>query len=197
MMTNPASPPSAARPDAEAWLRDHGDALFRYALLHTRDVAAAEDAVQETLLAALRGAQNFEHGSSERTWLIAILRNKLIDQIRRNTRETASGDPGDVDEAVASQFTKRGTWSLAPCSWSNDPEQALAQREFWDILTECLAKLPARQAFAFCLRELEDAPMADICKVLEVSATNLWTILHRARTRLRRCLESNWFTRDA
>jgi RNA polymerase sigma-70 factor (ECF subfamily) len=196
-MTDPARIPTPARPDASTWLQKHGDALFRYALLHTGDATVAEDAVQEALLAALQSADRFDFRSSERTWLIGILKHKMIDHLRRPTRESGAGDVGAADESVAGQFTSRGTWSTAPRTWSSDPVQAFAAREFWDVLTDCLARLPVRLAFAFCQRELEDSSTVEICKVLDVSATNLWTLLHRARTRLRRCLETNWFRHDA
>ncbi len=195
-MTAGATYSPGSGPDPRDWLSAHGDALFRYALLHTRDAATAEDAVQDTLLAAMRGATSFDGRSSERTWLIGILKHKLIDQQRRATRQVADDD-SLRDEAVTSQFTAGGTWSAPPRRWSGDPAQSFAQREFWDVLMECLRGLPDRLAFAFCQREMEDAPSAEICKVLDVTPTNLWTLLHRARTRLRRCLEANWFRHEA
>jgi RNA polymerase sigma-70 factor (ECF subfamily) len=192
-MADPPKTSTPARPDASTWLHKHGDALFRYALLHTGNRTVAEDAVQETLL---QSADQFDFRSNERTWLIGILKHKLIDHLRQTPRASAAADADAPDQSVAEQFTARGIWRLAPRKWFGDPAHAFASREFWDVLAACLARLPARLAFAFCQRELEDCSTKEICNVLDVSATNLFTLLHRARIRLRRCLETNWFRRE-
>lgn len=194
------TPDSPRRDDAPvdpvAWLDDHGDALYRYALLHSGDVNLAEDLVQETLLAALEAAHRFDHKSSERTWLIGILKHKLIDHLRRAGRRSAAGS--DVlDEIIDVSFTRRGLWRDGPQRWKRDPAGAMSEREFWDVLAMCLKLLPPHAAFAFSQRTMQDSSTDEVCKALDVTPTNLWTILHRARLRLRRCLEENWFTRTS
>jgi len=185
-------PHSASNP--ETWLNQHGDALYRYALMRVRDTAVAEDMVQETLLAALRARNSFAGQSSERTWLVAILKNKIIDHFRRGQRETPLSDHLEPDESVDEMFEGRmaGHWTEPPAAWDH-PETALEQDQFWRALQDCLDGLPERQAQAFLLSEVDGLPTDELCKVLEVSTSNIWVILHRARLRLRDCLGNNWF----
>ena len=184
---------NTTRSDAVAWVEAHGDALYRYAVLRVRDADAAEDLVQETFLAALRGQAGFEGRSSERTWLIGILRRKIVDLVRERTKRqeqvdgvTAAGDAGG-------SFDAEGHWRQMPAKWPADPLRALQSREFWGVFERCLSRLPANLAETFCLRELDDLDSAELCKVLEISSSNMWTRLHRARMLLRQCLEQNWF----
>lgn len=186
----PASPPSAER-----WLTAHGDYLYRLALLELRNEAQAEDAVQETLLAALRGYAGFDGRASERTWLTGILKHKIVDIIRRDKREARldptpanSGESPDIDELL---FNAKGDWISPPADWG-DPDQALEQKRFWEAFATCLKKLPAEMALMFSMREISGMDTAEICKVLEISATNGWVRLHRARLSLKECLEWRW-----
>lgn len=181
-------------PDPTAWLAEHGDVLFRYALAHTHNRAAAEDAVQETLLAALSAYQTFRGGSTERTWLIGILRHKVIDHARKAAREPRSQDPQAGGDPATDEFTPSGKWRAGPRSWGGNPHEAFEKQEFWDVFEKCLGRLPPRTATAYTLREMDELPTEEICELLESSATNLWTLLHRARLWLRKCLEMNWFT---
>jgi RNA polymerase sigma-70 factor (ECF subfamily) len=183
------------QPDPEKWLEEHGDALYRYAMLHVRDSSVAEDLVQEALLAALKGADRFAGRSSERTWLTGILRHKIIDYIRKSGRQTEAGELDATSQCVEGQFGKGGKWKPNPANWGGQPDAALEQREFWDVLRECLTALPPRMVAAFTAREVDGRDSDEICQELGVSATNLWTLLYRARLGLRRCLESNWFRR--
>jgi RNA polymerase sigma-70 factor (ECF subfamily) len=162
--------------------------LLRYATLQLRDSAAAEDAVQETLLAALAGETGFAGRSNLRTWLTGILKHKIVDAIRRMSRETAVG----ADEEFDALFDERGHWIDMPCAWS-DPDAALDQKDFFRVLEDCLAKLPAKTSQAFMLREHLGLETTDICKELSVTPTHVWVLLHRARLALRMCLEMNWF----
>jgi len=184
----------AAISDPGIWLDRHGDALYRFALMRVREPATAEDLVQETLLAALRARERFAGNSTERTWLIAILKNKIIDHFRRHARETPLPAGADSDEAIEAMFSAAdaGHWVRPPAAWSN-PHQALEQAEFFRVFQQCLEGLPARQAQAFVLSELDGLPTDELCKVLEAETSNVWVMLHRARLRLRQCLESNWF----
>ncbi len=179
--------------DPDTWLDQHGDSLYRFALQRVREAALAEDLVQDTLLAAFRARSSFSGQSSERTWLIAILKNKIVDHFRRHTHEAPLPDSDDPDGLVDALFSQSdGHWLHIPTGW-RDPDQSLENARFWQAFTLCLEGLPERQARAFALCELEGVASAELCKVLDVSASNLWVLLHRARLRLQACLEREWF----
>jgi RNA polymerase sigma-70 factor (ECF subfamily) len=162
--------------------------LLRYASLQLRDSHAAEDAVQETLLAALAGESSFAGRSNLRTWLTGILKHKIIDAIRRNTREGPAGSAEEFDAL----FDEKGHWLEMPSAWK-DPDASLEQSQFFKTLEDCLARLPAKTAQAFMMREHLGLETDEICKELKVTSTHCWVLLYRARMALRLCLESNWF----
>ncbi|MEW6332155.1 MAG: sigma-70 family RNA polymerase sigma factor [Pseudomonadota bacterium] len=178
----------------EQWLTDHGDALYRYALARTRDKHQAEEAVQETLLAALESRASFRGGSSVRTWLIGILKHKLMDQFRRGMREVPLDDSnngeGLDDTAIDNMFVPDGHWRVPPADWG-DPEELLGRGQFLAILQRCLEALPKRLARLFLLREVMEEDTENICQELAITPTNLWTMLYRARMGLRQCLDRN------
>jgi RNA polymerase sigma-70 factor (ECF subfamily) len=167
--------------------------LLRYATLQLRDAAAAEDAVQETLLAALAGEASFGGRSNLRTWLTGILKHKIVDAVRRMSRETALGGGGEEGSAeFDALFDERGHWLEMPSAWP-DPDASLTQKQFFAILEDCLAKLPAKTSQAFMMREHLGFETPEICKELAVTPTHCWVLLHRARLALRMCLDMNWF----
>jgi RNA polymerase sigma-70 factor, ECF subfamily len=179
--------------DPVDWVERFGDYLFRYATLRVRDSSAAEDLVQETFLAALKDPGSFSGGSSEATWLVGILKHKIADHFRRQARE-APLDDGDLREQPdPSSFDESGRWASGPTDWGGNPADLYREKKFLDQFTKCLSGLSPNHANAFTLREIEGADTWEICKVLNVSETNLWVILHRARMQLRRCLETHWF----
>ncbi len=136
--------------DPNVWLDEHGDALFRYTLSRVSSRELAEDLVQETLLAALRAREQFKGQSSVRTWLVAILRRKIVDQTRKVRREQSA----DLSENLrADFFNKKGNWEQTLAKWPSNPVQIFEKREFWDIFRECTSKLPPAFAEAFLLRE--------------------------------------------
>ncbi len=169
-----ASPGSAVR-----WLEEHGDALYAYARSRVRDANVAEDLVQEALLAGLASAGGFLGQAAERTWLIGILKHKLVDHL-----------------GLADSFDRRGHWKVRPSEWSANPHDLAESAEFRDVLAQCLSQLPSRMAQMFWLRESEDMETTELCERLNVSAANVWAILHRARTGLRKCLSIHWFKGD-
>ncbi len=179
--------------DPETWVDRYGDSLYRYALLRLRAPDLAADVVQETFLEALRARESFAGRSSERTWLIGILRHKIIDQMRRSIRDSATRNgvaPGVSDEPA---FDRRGHWRLAPASWAGDPSREIELREFWDVFAGCLSRLPQGLADAFFLRELDGLGADEVQQTLGITPANFWKRLHRARMLLRQCLESGWF----
>ena len=179
--------------DPTTWVDQHGDALFRYAMLRVRDVALAEDMVQETFLAALRAHKTFDVESSERTWLVAILKHKIVDHFRRQGRAHFVSSSDASDNFIETLFDEKGGWKLGPSRIGTDPSTVLERKEFWAVFRRCLSKLPARWAEAFSLREMDELATREVCNMLGVSTTNLGVILHRARVRLWQCLEANWF----
>ena len=184
-------------PDFSRDLDQHRGYLLRVARLQLRDEAQAEDVVQETLLAALAGS-GFSGKSSLRTWLTGILKHKIVDAIRKKQREpTVASAFGDLEsemdiEDFDALFNERGGWETRPADWG-DPEDALNQRQFLDMMDFCLEKLPANTARVFMMREVMELETDEICKEMAIKANNLWVILYRARMALRRCLEQNWF----
>jgi len=166
--------------------------LLRFARTQLRNDAWAEDAVSETLLAALERPQSFAGASQLKTWLVGILKHKVVDQLRRHTREASlmsDDDSADFDELL---FTADGHWREAPKEWG-DPEHACRERQFFEVLEACVQHLPGVQGRVFMMREWLELETDEICKELAITPTNLWVLLHRARLRLRSCLQSTWF----
>ena len=183
--------------DPSAWVDQYGDYLFRYAMLRSRDRSTAEDLVQETFLAALKDHSSFSGRSSESTWLVGILKHKIADHFRHQAREAPPGDDDLRDPPGPSPFDGSGHWTSGPADWGGNPADLYREKKFLDQLTKCLSGLPPNHANAFTLREIEGTDTGEICKVLNVTETNLWVILHRARMLLRRCLEANWFEKSS
>ena len=169
--------------------------LLRFARLQLRNDAWAEDAVSETLLAALAKPQAFEARSQLKTWLVGILKHKIIDALRLRQREVtldSGGDDDRTDPLEHMAFKADGHFAEKPADWGN-PEQDLNSRQFFAILEACTEKLPAVQGRLFLMREWLELSSDEICKELALTPTNLYVQLHRARLRLRECLELNWF----
>ncbi len=177
--------------DPAEWVDRHGDALYRFALSRLRNAEAAEEVVQETFVAALRAIEQYSAEGSEGAWLMGICKRKVVDHVRRRNRPDAGtgGDLGpDPSEAM---FKANGHWQINPRILKGRPEDALEREEFWRAFRGCLGGLSQRQADAFTLRELEDHPSEEICKELEISTSNLWVLLHRARLGLMGCMKSH------
>ncbi|MGQ9647253.1 MAG: sigma-70 family RNA polymerase sigma factor [Thermodesulfobacteriota bacterium] len=177
----------------EIWIQDHGDYLLRYALLRLRNKQIAEDVVQETFLAALKGKDEFRGQASERTWLVGILKHKLTDYFRKSSRESPVTDLVASEESAEDFFDRNGKWKVEPGAWGDDPAGVLEKKEFWKTFKECLAGLPKRLADVFSLREFEGLETEEIRNLMGLSTTNLNVQLYRARLRLARCLNTNWF----
>ena len=167
--------------------------LIRYASLQLRDSHAAEDAVQEALVAALAGEAGFAGRSNLRTWLTGILKHKIVDIIRRASRENAlAPDPLAEVAELDALFDETGHWADAPSAWP-DPGNSLEQKQFFAVLEECLARLPAKTARAFMMREHMGFETDEICQEIGVTPNHCWVLLYRARMALRECLQTNWF----
>jgi RNA polymerase sigma-70 factor (TIGR02943 family) len=165
--------------------------LTRFARAQLRNDAWADDAVSETVLAALVKPQAFAGQSQLKTWLIGILKHKVVDQIRRHSREVSATTADDDEDIDALLFDHTGHWREAPAEWG-DPDRVLAQRQFFEVLEACVENLPGVQGRVFLMREWLELDTPEICKELNITATNLWVLLHRARLRLQVCMQRNW-----
>lgn len=172
--------------------------MLRFARLQLRNQELAEDAVQEALTAAFVASGSFEHRASVKTWVFTILKNKIVDLLRDRWNKNRvdvieSADESDLD--ILFQENERWRRDEMPSSWGN-PEQTLADRQFWDVFEVCMHNLPDATARVFAMREFLGLDAADICKDLDISSSNCWVILHRARMQLRICLQRRWFDKD-
>lgn len=180
--------------DPDEWVDLYGDILYGYALNLFPNNVLAHDLVQETFLAALKSRKSFKQQSHEKTWFLGILKHKIMDHLRHKYREMPDNDAAGTEEAVEAFFDPAsGMLKKMPSSWQVDSSELIEKEEFWSILHTCLDHLPPKICDAFKLRELEEEKTEDICKVLNITTTNLWVILHRARVLMRSCLEKNWF----
>lgn len=180
-------------PDIQQSLQQMRPTLLRFAMLQLRNEAAAEDVVQETLLAALEGRSSFSGRSQLKTWAVSILRNKIVDHLRRGMREgTLPLLDAQGDEDFDALFDGSGHWQEAPGDWG-DPATVLEQRGFYDVLELCMQALPENLARVFTMREVLGFETEEICKELKMSSSNCWVVLYRARMRLRECLQLRWF----
>jgi RNA polymerase sigma-70 factor (ECF subfamily) len=178
--------PTTARISPARWIDEHGDALFRYAMLRLGDRAAAEDAVQETLLAALKAADSYQGRSTERTWLVGILRHKVLDAIRARSRTRAATLPTDA-QGPPNHAAPAAPWPVGPENAENAEMLAIVRQELMALGS------PAREAL--CMRIVDGLDSQTVCQILGLTPTNLWTIVHRGRMALRQRVDQR--LRDA
>jgi RNA polymerase sigma-70 factor (ECF subfamily) len=177
---------------ASSWVETHGDYLFNFAIGQVRDMDIAEDLVQETFLAALKSQDNFSGRSSERTWLVGILRHKIYDHLRKTCRERAvrvESLPASDNDAT---FEDSVAWIHQMASEATSPSRRIELAEFREHLEHAMGKLPPRIAQVFQLYSIEERPNAEVCERLNISESNLWVMLHRARKQLRSELDGWW-----
>ena len=185
--------------DFEKQLVEHRVYLMRFARLQLRNDAWAEDAVSETLLAALSKPQAFGNRSQLKTWLVGILKHKVIDAIRSHTREVSTADPdsdNDGDELDRLAFKTDGHFVEPPARWG-DPHQTLQEQQFFEVLDACMERLPPALGRLFLMREWLEMTSPEVCKELSITPTNLYVQLHRARLRLQECMNIRWFGQRA
>lgn len=180
--------------DPHKWVTTHADYLYAYAVSRVNDEDTARDLVQDTFLAALQNAKNFAGKSSERTWLTAILKNKVVDVYRKkasglkiNAREETGHDKDDF-------FEEDGHWkdSQLPQAFGIEDKDHLVTKEFDEVLKKCMQKLPALWAAIFTLKHIDDEPTDIICAQMKITSANFWVIIHRTKVNLRACLQKNW-----
>ena len=179
-----------------AFLQDIRRQMMRFATLQLSDSNQAEDAVQEALIGAMKNADSFGGRAAFKTWMFAILKNKIADVLRYKQRTVNIGSfaHDEDDEDVSELFDRKGFWQKdeRPVVWGN-PEAAMREKHFWRVFEACLEHLPPKQARVFMLREFIELDAGEICATMELTTSNLHVLLHRARLRLRECLENNWY----
>lgn len=188
------------RLEPEHWIDRYSDILFNYTLTRINKREVAEDLVQETFLSALKGKNSFLGNASEKTWLIAILKRKIIDYYRKKStqNELSVFDKDTKDDFMNHFFDKEGlsnghwTGTAEPAGFRKDFETGVESDEFNSILKNCLGKLPEKANAVFVLKNMEDLTTEEICKELGISASNYWVLMHRAKLQLRECIEKNW-----
>jgi RNA polymerase sigma-70 factor (TIGR02943 family) len=177
------------------WVEAHADYLYTYAIARINDEEQAKDLVQETFLAALEKVNTFESKSSERTWLTAILRNKIVDIYRKKSSGLVTTDIHQAEQEQADFFNPEdGHWSAerAPRSFGIDDHDPVINKEFNQVLQKCMQKLPALWLSVFTMKHMDDLTTDIICAELKVTAANFWVIIHRTKLNLRACLQKNW-----
>lgn len=180
------------------WLSDYADELYGYAMNKTSNIELAEDLVQETFLAGLKSLENFKGNSSERTWLFAILKFKIADHYRKASTkyEISNSKFGNQDDSfIDNYFTEAGDWkeNAVPKEWGIDFSIGIENKELGIALNNCIDKLPESQKQLVILKLVDEIETEIVCKELNITSTNYWVIIHRAKLQLRACLEKNWF----
>ncbi len=178
--------------DPHSWLNDHGDYLYRYAMSRLHDEELAQDLLQETLLAGWKGHDRFAGQSSVRTWLVGILKHKIIDHIRREIRGRNLNEAVESDPTSA-YFNADGSWNESPGAWKDNPEDLCRNEQFHATLNACISHLPEKQQLVFRMRDIVGDDTPTVCKACDITSTHLHVLLHRARLALRKCLETHWF----
>ena len=171
------------------WVELYGDQLLKYTVVRVRHREIAEEVVQETFLAALKAQKNFSGRSSEKTWLFGILKHKIIDHYRKREKEQQV----NAEDPFSEYFDDRGHWKKSLEKWDANPQKALEQKEFWEVFSQCISDLPVDMEQVFQLKILDKMDSDDICETLQITSANLWVRLHRARFKMRKCLEKCWF----
>ncbi len=174
------------------WVELHADYLYNYTISRVNNQDLAKDIVQDTFFAALKAKDNFQGKASERTWLISILKRKIIDYYRKIN--SAKGK-AEVKMNFYSEGDREGEWieERVPSSWNNEIEKGIENNELNDTLEKCIGNLPEKYAMVFRMKTIQQFETEEICKELEITSSNLWVIIHRARTQLRKCMEDSWF----
>lgn len=177
--------------DTYKWVNEYADSLYRFAAARISDTDAAKDLVQDTFLSAWKSRDNFKGGISEKNWLFTILKNKIIDHYRKSSRQLIES----LDGTSADFFEEDGHWTqnFLPTDWQDAADKKIVQKDFQQILSHCREKLKDLQNTVFTMKYLDDMDSEDICKLLNLTTSNYWVLIHRARVQLRACLEKKWF----
>ncbi|WP_428328309.1 sigma-70 family RNA polymerase sigma factor [Mucilaginibacter sp.] len=176
------------------WVAAHADYLYSFAITRINDEEQARDLVQDTFLAALEKITNFEGKSAERTWLTAILKNKIIDVYRKKSSGLKNIEVKDAEQEQQDFFEDDGHWKPehGPKEIGIEDKDHLVNKEFEQIMQMCMQKLPSLWMAVFTMKHIEEQATDFICTELKVTASNFWVIIHRTKLNLRTCLQKNW-----
>ena len=179
--------------DPKNWVSLYGDLLYKYALPRVNDSVVAEDLVQETFLSALKALDSFRGEASEKNWLFAILKNKIIDYYRKRAVEQSLMETPDSSHLDNEWFDAEGKWleNKIPKDWQVG-DSPTDRKEMQKVINWCKNRLKELQQQVFILKYLEEMESVEICKVLNISTSNYWVLIHRARLQMRDCIEKNW-----
>ena len=177
--------------DPEQWVDEYGDYLYRYAYSRLRNATSAEEVVQETFVAGVRYQQQYRGAGSERGWLLTILKRKIVDYVRSRARRSEENG-FEQQDPTAMLFDENGRWKKGILP-DMSPERDLHMRELWQIVRDCLSSLPRGQADVFVLSVMEEMDSDEICRQLDITPSNFWVRLHRARLGLAKCVGAKWF----
>ena len=180
--------PNEASLDPTGWVDNYGNALYRYAMSRLRDGEASEEVVQETFVAGLRHVDQYSGSGSELGWLMGILKRKIIDLIRVRNRSMPLQD-GDPSDAL---FDQSGRWRAEVRKADKRRLDSLEREDFWKVFRRCLKGLSRQHADVFTLREIENQSTNEVCKALDITPSNLWVMMYRARLKLSSCMNSQW-----
>ena len=178
--------------NTDKWIDNYADYMYNYAIVRVNDSDLAKDLVQDTFFAGLKSAKNFQGKSTERTWLISILKRKIIDYYRKINSKKGQAE---VRMNFYDDGENEGNWleERVPQSWENQSEKSVENDELKKQLSSCIDALPEKYAMVFRMKTIQEFETEEICKELDITSSNLWVIIHRARTQLRKCMEDNWF----
>ena len=178
--------------DPNNWVKLHADYLFNFTISRINNYDLAKDLVQDTFFAGLKAMENFQGKASERTWLISILKRKIIDHYRKINSKKGKAE---IRINFYEDGEREGEWieERAPSTWRNDAERSIENNELSATLKNCIARLPEKHKIVFEMKTIQQFDTEEICKELDITSSNLWVIIHRARTQLRKCMEDNWF----
>lgn len=178
--------------NTDKWIDNYADYLYNYAVPRVNNSDLAKDLVQDTFFAGLKSAKNFQGKSTERTWLVSILKRKVIDHYRKINSKKGQAE---VRMNFYNDGENEGNWieERVPQNWDNASEKAIENEELKDQLEDCISNLPDKYAMVFRMKTIQGFETEEICKELDITASNLWVMIHRARTQLRKCMEDNWF----
>lgn len=183
--------------EIKSWVIEYSDYLLQLAVFKTGDKQVAEDLVQDTFISAYQGFDQFKKKSSPKTWLVSIIKNKIIDHQRKESRQAGKIPSTSYDEnqIINDQFDNYGNWkkNQRPVPWDNESENLLDNSNFIMILNNCTSDLPTIHEAVLRLKYIDNKNSENICKELEISTSNYWQLIHRAKLKLRKCLDIKWF----
>lgn len=179
------------------WVHLHGDELYSWACYKTKDEALSQDLVQDTFLSAFQAYDSFQGNSQPKTWLFSILNNKIVDYYRRSARSAVrleSDEEKRAAEISEATFDGDGMWKdrTIHSVW-NDDTNLLDDSDFQGVMTQCMDDLPLTWRLMLSAKYLLEKDSKEICQELDITPSNYWQVLHRAKLMMRKCIELHWF----